>query len=65
MPNPIPCDVQERNYERKLKAARETFEQSLKALPRKQRDKIYDMIAGAQRVSKEWRQRHLRQGRMP
>ena len=56
---------QERNYERKLKAARTAFEQSLKALPRKQRDKVYDMIAGAQSVSKEWRQRHLRQGRMP
>ena len=56
---------QERSYERRLKAARETFEQSLKAVPRKQRDKVYDMIAGAHRVSKEWRQRHLRQGRMP
>ena len=53
-------EAKERSYNIRLEAARKNFEEILKNLPRKQRDKIYEMIASSHRASKEWRQRRLR-----
>jgi len=53
-------EEKERSYNRRSEAARKNFENILKSLPRKQREKIYDMIASAQRVSKELRTQRLR-----
>ena len=53
-------DAQEKSYNLRLEAARKNFEDILENLPRKQRDKIYGMIASSHRVAKEYRRKSRR-----